>query len=74
MSHATQSSQHRYQGYGVNFSMDNGYFAYLDEKPCARDEKTSRASVYSSGLYQVIVYKAGKVSLMKKGIYVGDLH
>jgi hypothetical protein len=60
MSHAAQSGQHRYQDYGVNFRLDNGYFAYLDEKSCALDEKTSRASVYSSGLYQVIVYKAGK--------------
>jgi hypothetical protein len=49
---------------------------YLDEKLCALDagEKTTKETVYSSGLYLVIVYKAGKVSLMKKGVYVGDLH
>ncbi|SNY79400.1 hypothetical protein SAMN02744775_04161 [Enterobacter sp. CC120223-11] len=62
-----------YQGYGVRFTIENGYFVYLNEKPCALDEKTNKAAVYSSGLYQVIVYKSGKVSLMKQGVYVGDL-
>lgn len=70
---ATQMA-HSYEGYGVSFRMDNGYFAYLDDKPCALDEKTSNATVYGSGLYQVIVYTTGKVALMKQGVYVGNLH
>jgi hypothetical protein len=70
---ATHTAQ-SYNGYGVSFRVDNGYFAYLDDKPCALDEKTSNATVYSSGLYQVIVYKTGKVALIKQGVYVGHLH
>jgi hypothetical protein len=70
---ATTHGTHNYNGYGVNFRVDNGYFAYLDDKPCALDEKTAKATVYSAGLYQVIVYKTGKVALLKQGVYVGDL-
>lgn len=70
---ATHTAQ-SYNGYGVSFRVDNGYFAYLDDKPCALDEETSNATVYSSGLYQVIVYKTGKVALIKQGVYVGHLH
>lgn len=71
---AATHATHNYSGYGVNFHVDNGYFAYLDDKPCALDEKTPKATVYSAGLYQVIVYKTGKVALLKQGVYVGDLH
>jgi len=70
---AAGSSAHVFRGYGVSFSLDEGYFAYLNDHPCALDEKTSSASVYSSGLFQVVVYRSGKVSLLKKGVYVGDL-
>lgn len=72
--HAGENNPQTYNGYGVSFSVENGYFAYLDEKPCALDEKTTKATVYSAGLYQVVVYTAGKVSLMKQGVYLGDLH
>lgn len=71
---AATHTPHSYTGYGVSFRIDNGYFAYLDDKPCALDEKTSSATVYSAGLYQVIVYKTGKVALMKQGVYIGNLH
>ncbi|MGU3522321.1 hypothetical protein ACLBW2_04365 [Enterobacteriaceae bacterium C23F] len=70
---AAQNGQPVYQGYGVSFTIENDYFVYLNDKPCALDEKTNKAAVYSSGLYQVVVYKSGKVSLLKKGVYVGDL-
>jgi len=70
---ATHTAQ-SYNGYGVSFRVDNGYFAYLNDKPCALDEETPNATVYSSGLYQVIVYKTGKVALIKQGVYVGHLH
>lgn len=73
-SQAVTQMPHSYEGYGVNFRIDNGYFAYLDDKPCVLDEKTSNATVYSAGLYQVIVYTTGKVALMKQGVYVGNLH
>lgn len=72
-SQAAHSGRPEYEGYRVHFSIEDNYFVYLNEKPCALDEKNNKATVYSSGLYQVVVYKNGKVSLMKMGVYVGDL-
>ncbi|MCZ6343743.1 hypothetical protein O5286_28245, partial [Escherichia coli] len=41
---------------------------------CAIDEDNKDATVYQSGLYNVIVYHhTGKVALMKEGQFVGYL-
>lgn len=62
-----------WRGYGQTFILSRDGFAYLNDHAMALDEKTSQATVFSEGLYQVIVYKSGKVKLLKSGQLVGDL-
>ena len=54
--------------------MSSKNFAYLNDSLCAIDEDNADATVYQSGLYNVIVYHhTGKVALMKEGQFVGYL-
>ena len=56
-----------YKGFGMTFRMSSKNFAYLNDSLCAIDEDNADATVYQSGLYNVIVYHhTGKVALMKK--------
>lgn len=61
-----------WRGYGVTVKDNNGWVT-LDGKPAAVDEKTAKATVYQSGLYKFIIYKSGKVALLKEGVFVGYL-
>lgn len=71
--HATVSHGKTWTGYGVKFDLNSDGSAYLDSKPCAVDEVTEQATVYSQGLYQIINYKSGKTVLMKNKVFVGNL-
>lgn len=63
-----------YKGFGMTFRMSSKNFAYLNDSLCAIDEDNKDATVYQSGLYNVIVYHhTGKVALMKEGQFVGYL-
>ena len=63
-----------YKGFGLTFRMSSKNFAYLNDSLCAIDEDNKDATVYQSGLYNVIVYHhTGKVALMKEGQFVGYL-
>lgn len=61
-----------YKGFGVTVKR-SGDQVYIDGKPAAMDENEATAQTFSAGLYNVIFYKNGKVSLMNNGQYVGDL-
>lgn len=43
----------------------------VDGKPAAQDETNADATAYSQGLYTIIVYKTGKVAVMKSGVFMG---
>ncbi|WP_407732507.1 hypothetical protein ACJJVG_08770 [Pseudocitrobacter faecalis] len=61
-----------YHGFGQSFELHGKNFAYLNGSLCAIDEDNADATVYQSGLYNVIVYHhTGKVALMKQGALVG---
>lgn len=72
--HAQAAKKAIYKGYGMTFRMSSKNFAYLNDSLCAIDEDNTDATVYQSGLYNVIVYHhTGKVALMKEGQFVGYL-
>lgn len=61
------------KAHGIEFKRSRDGFAYINGSLAANDENNADASVYSAGLYSVIVYKSGKISAMKEGQYVGRL-
>lgn len=69
----TASAPRSVKGYGVTVKID-GQQVYVDGKPAALDEHTPTSDVYSQGLYQVVVYKSGKVALLKERVVQGYLH
>ena len=72
--HAQAAKKAIYKGFGVTFRMSSKNFAYLNDSLYAIDEDNADATVYQSGLYNVIVYHhTGKVALMKEGQFVGYL-
>ncbi|HFI9551321.1 TPA: hypothetical protein ACGSUZ_002178 [Escherichia coli] len=72
--HAQEAKKAIYKGFGMTFRMSSKNFAYLNDSLCAIDENNKDATVYQSGLYNVIVYHhTGKVALMKEGQFVGYL-
>ncbi len=72
--HAQAAKKAIYKGFGMTFRMSSKNFAYLNDSLCAIDEDNKDATVYQSGLYNVIVYHhTGKVALMKEGQFVGYL-
>lgn len=56
---------------GMTIKRDKLGIVTVDGKPAANDENTATASTYSSGLYTVVVYKKGKVAVMKEGRFMG---
>lgn len=72
--HAQAAKKAIYKGFGMTFRMSSKNFAYLNDSLCAIDEDNKDATVYQSGLYNVIVYHhTEKVALMKEGQFVGYL-
>ncbi|WP_428984726.1 hypothetical protein [Pantoea agglomerans] len=63
----------QWKGYGVTVKRDSSGIVTVDGKPAAPDEVTERATTYQQGLFNVIIYKSGKVALMKQGQLVGYL-
>lgn len=43
----------------------------VDGKPAAVIETTESATVYSQGIFDIIVYKSGKVAVNKNGVFDG---
>lgn len=70
--HAQAAKTRTVKGFGVTVKIA-GDWVTLDGKPAALDETTESAKVYSQGLYQVIVYKSGKVALLKERVVQGYL-
>ena len=54
--------------------LKKGQQVYIDDKPAARDEHGETSDVYSQGFYQVVLYKSGKVALLKNRVVQGYLH
>lgn len=63
----------QWKGYGVTVKRDSSGIVTVDGKPAAPDEVTEKATTYQQGLFNVIIYKRGKVALMKQGQFVGYL-
>lgn len=61
------------KGYGHVFTVGGDGIATLDGVPCAIDEQTAQATVYTKGVNKVIAYKSGKVALMESGVFVGAM-
>lgn len=61
------------KGYGVTVKID-GKQVYVDGKPAALDEHAETSDVYSQGFYQVVLYKSGKVALLKNRVVQGYLN
>lgn len=62
-----------WKGYGVTVRQDADGLVYIDDHAAAIDEQAEKATVYSSGLYQVTIRTNGKADLMKEGRFVGHL-
>lgn len=56
---------------GMTIKRDKLGIVTVDGKPAAQDEVTADATAYSQGLYTIIVYKTGKVAVMKDGSFKG---
>lgn len=56
---------------GMTIKRDSLGMVTVDGKPAAQDEVTADATTYSQGLYTIIVYKTGKVAVMKDGSFQG---
>lgn len=69
---AAGHSKH-WSGYGVTVRQDADGLVYVNDHAAAPDEQSEEASVFSSGLYQVIIRTNGKADLLKNGQFVGHL-
>lgn len=56
---------------GMAIKRDKLGILTVDGKPAAKDEVTANATTYSQGLYTIIVYKNGKVAVMKDNSFQG---
>lgn len=56
---------------GMAIKRDKLGIVTVDGKPAAKDEVTADATTYLQGLYTIIVYKTGKVAVMKDGAFQG---
>ncbi|MFG6655128.1 hypothetical protein ACG0Z5_11730 [Scandinavium sp. M-37] len=56
---------------GLTIKRDSLGLVTVDGKPAAQDEVTADASAYSQGLYTIIIYKTGKVAVMKDKVFQG---
>jgi hypothetical protein len=56
---------------GLTIKRDTLGIVTVDGKPAAQDEVTSDATAYSQGLYTIIIYKTGKVAVMKDRVFQG---
>ncbi|HEX4502509.1 MAG TPA: hypothetical protein VH187_15325 [Scandinavium sp.] len=56
---------------GITIKRDRLGIVTVDGKPAAQDETNADATVYSQGFYTVIVYKTGKVAVMKDNVFQG---
>lgn len=54
----------------VEIKRDKLGLLYVDGHAAAQTESTADAQTYQSGLYDVIIYKNGKVALMNNGQFV----
>jgi hypothetical protein len=63
---AQSAKKRTVKGYGVTVVI-SGDWVTLDGKPAALDENNATAKSYSQGLYNIVVYKSGKVALLKQG-------
>ncbi|MEL4016769.1 hypothetical protein [Dryocola clanedunensis] len=52
---------------GMTIKRDKLGMVTIDGKPTTNDENTATASVYSSGLDAVIIYKNGSIAVMREG-------
>ncbi|MDZ5641655.1 hypothetical protein [Enterobacter sp. A103] len=56
---------------GIAIKRDKFGIVTVDGKPAAQDEVTATATTYSQGLNKIIIYKSGKVAVMKDGQFQG---
>lgn len=56
---------------GITIKRDSLGIVTVDGKPAAQDEVTADAATYSQGLYTIIIYKTGKVAVMKNNVFEG---
>lgn len=56
---------------GLAIKRDSLGLVTVDGKPAARDEVTDNAEAWSQGIYTVIIYKTGKVAVMKNNVFEG---
>lgn len=56
---------------GMVIKRDKSGIVTVDGKPAAQVEVTATATAYSQGLNTIIVYKSGKVAVMKDGQFQG---
>ncbi|WP_423731287.1 hypothetical protein [Hafnia paralvei] len=61
-----------WKGYGAEVVDKNGWVT-IDGSPAAIEETNDKATVYSAAPFMVIIYKTGKVALMKERQFVGYL-
>ena len=71
-SFSVMSKELRWKGYGVEV-VKNGEWVTVDGKPAALEENNPDAKAYQQGLYSVLIYKSGKVALVKDNTFVGYL-
>lgn len=58
---------------GIDFKRGADGIAWINGSPASNDENTADASVYTSGLITVLVYKNGKINAMEDGKFLGRL-
>lgn len=70
--HAQGIKKRTVKGYGVTVTVA-GEWVTVDGKPAALDANENGNKTYSQGLNTVILYKNGKVALLREGQFVGWL-
>lgn len=63
---AQSAKKRTVKGYGITVVI-SGDWVTVDGKPASLDENNATAKSYSQGLYNIVVYKSGKVALLKQG-------
>ncbi|MGR5944287.1 hypothetical protein [Enterobacter sp. C4G1] len=63
---AQSAKKRTVKGYGITVVI-SGDWVTVDGKPAALDENNASAKSYSQGMYNIVVYKSGKVALLKQG-------
>lgn len=71
--HKNQHNEKVFIGYDVEVVFVNDASVTVNGKAATMDENNADATVFKQGIYTIIHYHNGNVSLLKNNVYVGKL-